>query len=86
MTSPPDIDSWNVTALTEAANFMNGAIPLSTTEYNAVLIAWEAQAVNSGVEIHFGASTYTPGGAAEAARDALVNDHDWIITDGGAAS
>jgi hypothetical protein len=34
--------------------------------------------------IHFNNATYTAGGAAEAARTALIND-GWDITDGGAA-
>ena len=37
------------------------------------------------VNMHFGSMTYTGGGTAAAARQALIDDHNWTITDGGTA-
>lgn len=78
------ISGWNVSNLTTATAFMTGGT-LATSEYDNVLINWEAQSVQNSVTIDFGNSQYTGGGAAEAARTALINDHSWTITDGGAA-
>jgi hypothetical protein len=78
------IVSWDVTSLTSLTNGLLGSDnALSTAEYDAVLVAWEAQAVNNSVAAHFGDATYTTGSAADTARTALANDHLWTITDGG---
>jgi len=79
-----DLSGWNVESLIDATDmFANGA-GLSTANYDALLIGWEAQDVQDDVPFHAGTSKYTSGGAAEAARTALINDHNWKITDGGA--
>jgi len=59
-------------------------ITLSTANYNALLVGWEAQSVQTGVALHGGNSKYTaaPSDAATA-RAALIADHSWVITDGG---
>jgi len=86
-----DIAGWDITLLLpnnflSATDFLLGANnALTTAQYDEVLIAWAAQAVQSNVTIHFGDATYTAGGAAEAARTTLVNTYGWIITDGGPA-
>ena len=69
---------------TDLNNLLNGANnALSTAEYNAVLVGWEAQAVNNSLAPHFGDATYD--GAGATARAALIADHSWTITDGGPA-
>lgn len=79
-----DVSGWNITSLTAATGFMYGASnALTQTEYDATLVAWEAQAEKPDVTIHFGAATYTAGSAAATARAALVAN-GWAITDGGA--
>jgi len=55
-------------------------------DYDDILVAWEAQAPQSGISIDFGSSQYTAGGAAEAARTSLINTYGWTITDGGGIS
>ena len=75
--------TWNVTALTgNQLTFFGGGSGLSTANYDATLIGWAAQNVNSGVSINFGSSQFTGGGEAEAARASLVSK-GWTITDGG---
>jgi surface protein len=67
-------------------------VTLSTSNYDALLIGWEATlqgtyANGSGygatISINFGNSQYTAGGAAEAARDSLETTFGWTIADGG---
>jgi surface protein len=83
---PVAISGWVVSLVTSATQFMSGANnALTTAEYDAALIAWDALTVQSGTEWHFGDATYTGGGAAEAARTSLVNNDLWDITDGGTA-
>jgi len=77
-----DISGWDVTALTNATAMFNfGA--LSTANYDLLLIGWEGQAVLDNVTFSCGSSKYTGGGAAATARQALIDDHTWDITDGG---
>lgn len=77
------MQNWNV-ALVTNMNYMLRNKTLPTVDYDAILIAWEAQSVQSGFNVDFGnGSLYTPGGAAETARTNLINDHTWAITDGG---
>ena len=80
------ISGWNVASATNGTNFMSGAnLALDTTEYEALLVAWEGQAVQNTVTWHFGDATYSSPSAAATAKAALIADHSWVITDGGAA-
>ena len=60
-------------------------VTLSTPNYDALLIGWDAQGAMSfsGI-VRFGSSQYTPGGAAEAARTSLIAKWGGI-NDGGPA-
>ena len=60
-------------------------VTLSTANYDALLIGWEAQSVDDDTTPNFGNSTYTGGEESEAAaaRQNLIDDHNWTITDGG---
>lgn len=84
--------NWNILNMTTAGQFMNLSTGLSTSNYDATLVSWEAQlqaAYPGGVgytpviSIHFGGSQYTLGSAAETARTSLINTYGWTITDGG---
>jgi hypothetical protein len=74
--------NWDISGITDFRDFMNGAT-LSTANYDSTLISWASQNVSLNESISFGNSRYTVGGAAEAARDILVNTYGWTITDGG---
>ena len=79
-----DISGWNVERVLDAANFGDPVyFNLSTANYDALLVAWAAQSLESNVTISFGTSQYTLGGPAEAARNTLINTYNWTITDGG---
>jgi len=54
-----DISSWDITKVADFNFFMNSSTGLSTTNYDLLLVAWEAQAPTSGINIDFGGSKYT---------------------------
>ena len=69
-----DISGWTVSQATNLQGMMQNTSPsLSTANYDALCIAWDAQGTMaySGGNANFGASTYTLGGAAETAHDSL---------------
>ena len=76
-----DLSNWIVTGITNATDFM-GNCTLSTTNYDRTLSGWSSQAVQNGVNIHFGNSRYSTA-TGLAYRNALVAS-GWTITDGGA--
>jgi len=78
-----DISNFDVNQVTDLFNFMSST--LSTVNYDALLIAWDAQgAMSYSGTVNFGGSKYTAGGAAEAARTSLITKWGGI-TDGGPA-
>jgi surface protein len=77
-----DITSFNSTS--SLTSFVTVG-KMTTAQYDALLINFEAQAVYSGLTPSFGASTYTGGGAAATARAALIASDGWTISDGGIA-
>ena len=79
-----DLSGWDINQVTNLLDFMNN-VTLSTVNYDALLIAWDAQgAMSYSGTVNFGTSQYTSGGAAEAARTSLISKWGGI-TDGGAA-
>ncbi len=78
-----DISGWDINGVTTFNNLFLSTVGPSQDNYDAILIGWEAQAPQTGKTINFGEATYTPGGAAEAARTSLINTYGWTITDGG---
>jgi surface protein len=76
-----DIGSWDVTSLTTATGMLTGAA-LSTTNYDSLLIGWDAQALNMGVTFSGGNSVYCSAPAV-AARANMIASDGWVITDGG---
>jgi len=76
--------AWNMTSATSVVRMFK-TTTLSTANYDATLIGWAAQSLNSNLSIDFGNAQYTAGGTAEAARNTLINTYGWTIVDGGAA-
>lgn len=76
-----DISSWDVTSCTNFGSAFTGTA-MSQANYDALLIGWAAQSVQSGVAFATSAQ-YTAGGAASSARSTLVRTYNWTITDGG---
>ena len=73
--------AWEIDSVTNFTNFMQNATGLSTSNYDATLIAWALQTVNSGLSINFGGSQFTE--SAYASRFSLIEDDSWTIVDGG---
>jgi len=89
-----NISNWDITSVSNFLFFLTSTNALTTSNYDAILIGWEAtlQATypnGSGytpiISIDFGGAEYTGGGAAETARTSLINNFNWTITDGGIA-
>ena len=73
--------AWNIGNVSNFTNFMQNASGLSTTNYDATLIAWALQPLNTGLSINFGGSQFTE--SAYASRFSLIEDDSWTIVDGG---
>ena len=80
-----DLSGWNVESLSgvnAGNNFLIG-VTLSTANYDALLIGWAAQTLNSAIGFNFGGSKYSAG-AATAARLVLTDPpNSWVLSDGG---
>ena len=80
------LNLWELDSLTTATLFMGitgGAGAITYTLLDTLLNGWvvDFAALPSNVNISFGDSTFTSAGLA--ARNILVNDKGWTITDGG---
>ena len=75
-----NLQSWDVSSLTYAQNFVSSSHVFSLYNYNRILIGWAPQNVNT-VSIDFGSSQYSAG-PAYFARATLISK-GWTITDGG---
>ena len=79
-----DLGNWNISNLIDAGEFLFGA-KISLANYDSLLIGWNAQ--NRPLEsfykdFHGGFSQYCAG---ETARENLITNLGWNITDGGYA-
>jgi len=69
--------------MTNGFNCFSGT-NIGTVSWSDILIDVESKNSNNNVSFHGGSATYSAGAAATA-RAALIADHTWTITDGGAA-
>jgi len=76
-----NIGGWDVTALTDAFGMFQG-VKLSTPNYDALLIGWNAQSLQNGVWFDGGFSKYCAG---ESARSNMISSDLWLIGDWGKA-
>ena len=88
LTSMVGVEDWAITGL-NATNALTGFLTggkMTTPQYDNLLIKWEAQSEFPGMSPSFGASTYTGGGTAAAARAAMLSPGRYSgISDGGIA-
>lgn len=78
-----DLNNWNVEMIgsgTSLLNFLLG-VTLSTANYDALLISWAGQMVQSSVNFNAGNSKYSS--AAAASRLILTGTYSWTVLDGG---
>ena len=76
-----DISSWDITQVGSCKRMFDG-VALSTKNYDALLVSWSQQNVTKDIEFSGGNSQYSSGEAADA-RQKLIDEHGWVITDGG---
>ena len=74
-----DISSWDVSNVSSAW-FMFDGVTLSTANYDALLIAWDAQNLQPNVGFSGGNSLYCAG---QSARSHMISSDNWSISDGG---
>ena len=75
----PDTSNWNVEAVF-SMNSMFLGVTLPTASYDAMLIGFNAQDLQSGRSLHGGNSNYCN---AASARTNMISSDGWTITDGG---
>lgn len=75
-----NLGGWDITSMTDASDMFTG-VTLSTSNYDALLIGWEANTHTSSVTFSGGNSQYSAGAAATAWSSLDVEG--WTITDGG---
>ena len=73
-----DVSAWHIGNATNMSG-MFGGVTLETDIYDNILNLWSQQTVQPGIDISFGYSKYT----SFAARQKLIEEDGWRITDGG---
>jgi len=76
-----NLELWNVSKVTNMALMFSG-VKISTANYDALLIGWNAQNLQPNVNFHGGFSEFCAGTAA---RANMISNDNWSITDGGVA-
>ena len=81
-----NISSWDISSVTNMENMfgetgLSSSVVLSAVNYDALLNSWSAQQTANNLSFSAGNSFYTLVGAT--ARDNLINNKGWSITDGG---
>ncbi|AUP78546.1 DUF5018 domain-containing protein [Flavivirga eckloniae] len=73
-----DLSNWNVSKVTDMEDMLTKT-NLSARHYENLLDAWSKLTLQKGVKFNVGNTTYCHG---EAAKQKLINDFGWTITDG----
>ncbi len=79
-----DIGSWTVSSVTSMTKMFLD-VTLSTANYNALPVGWNALELQDNVTFSGGNSLYRCGAAATA-RANIISTDSWTITDGGLAA
>jgi surface protein len=74
-----NLGNWNVASVTNMTSMFSNAT-LSTANYDALIIGWSAQSLQSNLTFDGGNSQYC---AATTERQQLIDNFNWTITDGG---
>jgi surface protein len=75
-----DLSGWDVSSVERFEGFLENA-ELSPSNYDALLNGWTRLDLVDGLTFDAGRSQYTSG--AKAARQAIIDDDGWTISDGG---
>ena len=89
LTTINNVNSWNVSGVTDFTDFMYGKTPLtfSTTNLDSIYNGWSTKNPKPNLNISFGSANYTISGG-QAGKDILGSisgggTYNWTITDGG---
>jgi hypothetical protein len=74
-----NIGAWDVSMVADMENMFSGAT-LSIANYDALIIGWDAQILQSGISFNGGNSRYCDGATA---RNNMITNDGWVITDAG---
>ncbi len=74
-----NIGDWNISSVTSMDNMLR-SVSLSTQNYDNLLVSWNTQTLNSGINFHAGDSKYCTGTSA---RANIISNNNWTITDSG---
>ena len=81
-----DLGDWNVENVTDFSGMFDG-VTLSSANYDALLIAWDAKNLQPNMSFHGGNSEYCSTAAQTAHANMTSSGGDnWTITDGGACA
>jgi len=82
-----NISSWDISSVTTMDQMFDRGVenqhPLSSANYNALLIGWSSQTVQSNVVLGADGLTYFAGAGATARGVLTSSPNNWIISDGG---
>ena len=77
-----DIGDWDMSNVSDVSEMLTGT-SLSTAFYNNLLIGWSSQTLQDALTFHGGNNNkYSPGEAADARQD-IIDNYNWTISDGG---
>lgn len=74
-----NLGAWDVSQASQMWNMLLNT-SLSTANYDSLLLGWSQRSLQSGVQFSAGNSQYCAGAGA---RQAIIDNFGWIITDGG---
>ena len=80
-----DLSNWDVSKVSNFTDFLTGS-GLSTYHYDTLLISWSKLDLYDGMpsdKLVFNAGTITYRAHAQAARQSIETDNNWMINDGG---
>ena len=73
-----DIGGWDISSVMNLSRMFDHS-GMSTANFDATLIGWAAQNVQNNIEL--GAAGLTYSSASAAAREELINNHGWTISE-----
>ncbi|MGC6415258.1 MAG: BspA family leucine-rich repeat surface protein [Bacteroidia bacterium] len=82
-----NLAEWDISSMESAAGMFQN-VTLSTDNYDAILIGWSTlieseERIPTNINIDFGNSIYSVCGGGHKARNILINEYGWTITDSG---
>ena len=77
-----NIGNWSMGGVTNATGMFEGA-GLATCKYDSLLLGWSQQTLLNGLSFSAGTSRYTSGSDAASARNLIITNFQWAISDGG---